>query len=160
MKRFLLAILLALAVAAPAQADELIAVKSSRPAKETLDQWQKLVTDDGFSVVARVPHSQAAKGVGLALRPTELMIFGKPQGGTPIMVCNQRAGIDLPLRALAWQDEAGQVWLAMVDPQVLKTRYALSSACDPAIAAIGRQGQEIPGRGNRAMRRGSGRRIG
>ena len=136
MKRLLLAILVALAVAAPARAEELIVAKSSRPVKETLDRLEKLVTDDGFSVVARVPHSQAANSVGLTLRPTELMIFGKPQGGTPIMVCNQRAGIDLPVRALAWQDESGQVWLATVDPQVLKTRYALSSACDKSIAAM------------------------
>ena len=136
MRRFLLAIAIGLGLAGPALADDFLAVKSSLPVKETLDRLQKLVTADGFFIVARVPHSDAAKNVGLALRPTELMIFGKPQSGTPIMVCNQRAGLDLPLKALAWQDAAGQVWLGMNDPHVLKTRYHLPPACDPAIATM------------------------
>lgn len=129
-------VLLALAFSTPARADDLIVVKSGRAVKETLDRLQGLVTEAGFAVIARVPHSEAAKGVGLSLRPTELMIFGRPQGGTPLMLCNQRAGIDLPLRALAWQDEAGQVWLGMVDPQALKRRYALGAECDGAVKAI------------------------
>ena len=117
-------------------ADDLIAVKSGKSVPQTLDRLQKLVTDDGFFVVGRVPHSEAAKGAGLTLRPTELMIFGKPQSGTPSMVCNQRAAIDLPLHAIAWQDEGGQVWLGMNDPNALKQRYALTAACDPSIAAM------------------------
>ena len=58
------------------------------------------------------------------------MVFGKPQSGTPLMVCDQRAGIDLPLHALAWEDGTKQVWLAMVDPHVLKQRYSLGAECD------------------------------
>ena len=119
-----------------ARANDLISVKSIRPVKETLDRLQKIVTDDGYSVVARVPHSDAAKQAELDLRPTELMIFGQPRSGTPIMVCNQSAGIDLPLRALAWKDQEGQVWLAMVDPQVLKQRYELGAECDGAIVKM------------------------
>ena len=122
-----------LAFGVQAKADELISINSPRPVKETLDHLQKIVTDDGYFIVARVPHSEAAKKAGLTLRPTELMIFGKPQGGTPIMLCNQSAGIDLPLRALAWEDQGGQVWLAMVNPQVLKQRYALGAECDGVI---------------------------
>ena len=118
------------------RADDLISAKSGMPVKETLDRLQKLVTDEGFFIVARVPHSEAAQNVGLTLRPTELMIFGKPQSGTPLMVCDQRAGIDLPLRALAWQDQAGQVWLGMVDPQAFKRRYALGSECNAVIATM------------------------
>jgi len=115
-------------------ANDLIEVKSSRSVKETVDRLEQLVKDAGFVVVARVPHSAAASAAGLTLRPTELLIFGRAQGGTPIMVCDQRAGIDLPLRALAWQDEQGQVWLATNDPKkALKQRYALPGACDPAI---------------------------
>jgi uncharacterized protein (DUF302 family) len=64
------------------------------------------------------------------------IIFGKPQSGTPIMVCNQRAGIDLPLRALSWQDQSGQVWLAMLDPEVLKQRYALGAECDAPLKTM------------------------
>lgn len=136
MLRFILTVCLVLGVGAQARADDLIAVKSTMPVKATLDRLQKLVSDDGFFIVARVPHSDAAKGAGLTLLPTELMIFGKPQSGTPIMVCNQRAGIDLPLRALAWQDQGGQVWLAMIDPQALKQRYALGAECDPALKTM------------------------
>ena len=137
MFRLMVSALLLLSLGAPARAENLIDAKSPRSVKETLDRLQKLVTDDGFFVVGRVPHSDAAKGAGLTLRPTELMIFGKPQSGTPLMVCDQRAGIDLPLRALAWQDEGGQVWLGMVDPQTLKQRYALGPACDGAITMMG-----------------------
>ena len=137
MLRFLLAVCLVLGVGTQARADDLIAVKSAMPVKATLDRLQKLVSDDGFFIVARVPHSDAAKGAGLTLLPTELMIFGKPQSGTPVMVCNQRAGIDLPLRALSWQDQSGQVWLAMLDPQVLKQRYALGAECDAVLKTMG-----------------------
>jgi uncharacterized protein (DUF302 family) len=136
MRKILLTVCLMLGIATQAQAEELISVKSSVPVSATLDKLQKLVAADGFFIVARVPHSEAAKGAGLTLRPTELMVFGKPQSGTPIMVCNQRAGIDLPLRALAWQDESGQVWLGMVDPQVLKQRYALGAECDAALKTM------------------------
>ena len=101
MQRILLACLVMLAIQVQAHADDLIAVKSGQPVKETLDRLQTIVVANGFFIVARVPHSEAAKGAGLTLRPTELMVFGKPQSGTPIMVCDQRAGIDLPLRALA-----------------------------------------------------------
>ena len=136
MLRIILAACLAVMFGGTALADDLIAVKSGKSVSQTLDRLQKLVTDDGFFIVARVPHSEAAKGAGLTLRPTELMIFGKPQSGTPIMVCNQRAAIDLPLRAVAWQDESGQVWLGMNDPKALKQRYTLPAACDPTIATM------------------------
>ena len=127
---------LSLGLVGQARADDLIAVKSALPVHATLDRLQKIVTDDGFFIVARVPHSEAAKGAGLTLRPTELMIFGKPQSGTPVMVCDQRAGMDLPLRALAWEDASKQVRLAMVDPHALTQRYALGAECAGAIEAM------------------------
>lgn len=113
MLKVLITALVFVTLGANARADDLIAVKSTRPVKETLDRLQKLVTDDGFFVVGRVPHSEAAKDAGLTLRPTELMIFGKPQSGTPIMVCNQRAGIDLlcaPLPGKMRLDRFGSAW--------------------------------------------------
>ena len=119
-----------------ARADDLLMAKSAHPVMETLDRVEAAAKAAGFFIVARVDHSGAAEGAGLKLRPTALLIFGKPQGGTPLMVCDQRAGIDLPLKALAWQDEAGQVWLGMVDPAVLKARYGLGAACDGPIAAM------------------------
>jgi len=118
-----------------AQADELIATKSTHTVMETLDRVEAAAKAAGFSIVARVDHSGAAEAVGLKLRPTALLIFGKPQGGTPLMQCDQRVGIDLPLKALAWQEESGQVWLGMADPAVLKVRYGLGAACDAPISA-------------------------
>ncbi len=119
-----------------ARAEELLTVKSSRTVMETLDRVEAAAKAGGFFIVARVDHAGAAQGVGLKLRPTALSVFGKPQGGTPLMVCDQRTGIDLPLKALAWQDEAGQVWLGMADPAVLKARYGLPATCDAPIAAM------------------------
>jgi uncharacterized protein (DUF302 family) len=117
-------------------AEDLIAVKSRVSVPATLDRLQKIVIAEGFTIVARVPHSEAARAAGLTLRPTELLMFGRPQGGTPVMVCNQQAGIDLPLRALAWQDAGGQVWLGMGDPQALKQRYALGAECDAPLKGM------------------------
>ncbi len=118
------------------QADELIAARSTHTVMETLDRVEAAAKSADFFIVARVDHSGAAEGVGLKLRPTALLIFGKPQGGTPLMQCDQRVGIDLPLNALAWQDEGGQVWLGMADPAVLKVRYGLGAACDAPISAM------------------------
>jgi uncharacterized protein (DUF302 family) len=134
MLRAVVAVWIAVSFCGVSSANDLIEVKSPRSVNETVNRLEGLVKDAGFVVVARVPHSAAALAEGLTLRPTELLIFGRAQGGTPIMVCDQRAGIDLPLRAVAWQDEQGQVWLAMNDPKkALKQRYALPSACDPVI---------------------------
>ena len=135
MKRIVVACVLLLTAHA-ARADELIAARSARSVMETLDRVEAAAKADGFFIVARVDHSGAAEGVGLSLRPTGLLIFGKPQGGTPLMQCDQRTGIDLPLKALAWKDEAGQVWLGMADPAVLKARYGLGAACDAPISAM------------------------
>ena len=130
------AVCIAVMSAHAAHADELLMVKSPHPVMETLDRIEAAAKAGGFFIVARVDHSGAAEGVGLKPRPTALSIFGKPEGGTPLMVCDQRTGIDLPLKTLAWQDEAGQVWLGMVDPAVLKARYGLGAACDGPIAAM------------------------
>lgn len=118
------------------KADELISIRSKLPVAETIDSLQQHVTAAGFFVAARVDHAKGAAAVGLALRPTELLVFGNPKGGTPLMQCDQRVGIDLPLRALAWQDESGQVWLGMTNPQLLKSRFDLGPACDRPIKAM------------------------
>jgi uncharacterized protein (DUF302 family) len=134
MLRAVVAMWIVVSLCGVSSANDLIEVKSSRSVNETVNRLEELVKAAGFAVVARVPHSTAASAAGLTLRPTELLIFGRAQSGTPIMACDQRAGMDLPLRALAWQDEQGQVWLAMNDPKkALKQRYALPAACDPVI---------------------------
>jgi uncharacterized protein (DUF302 family) len=104
-------------------ADGLVALKSAHPPKETLDRLEKLVKEKGLTVFARIDHAAGAAKAGKALRPTQLLIFGNPQGGTPLMECAQTAGIDLPLKALAWQDAGGQSWLGYNDPVWIARRH-------------------------------------
>ena len=104
-------------------ADGLVAVKSQHPPKETIDRLEKLVKEKGMAVFARVDHAAGAAKVGKTLRPTELLIFGNPQGGTPLMECAQSAGIDLPMKAMAWQDAKGQSWLGYNDPAWIAQRH-------------------------------------
>ncbi|EOG8234321.1 MULTISPECIES: DUF302 domain-containing protein [Pseudomonadota] len=111
-------------------ADGLIAVQSPYSVKETIDRFETAAKSRGINVFLRLDHAQGAKKVGKDLRPTELLVFGNPQGGTPLMECAQTAGIDLPLKALAWQDAAGQVWLAYNDPKYLASRHGADN-CGP-----------------------------
>jgi uncharacterized protein (DUF302 family) len=104
-------------------ADGLIAVKSPHGVKDTIDRFEAAAKARGLIVFLRVDHAAGAQKIGKDLRPTELLVFGNPQGGTPLMECSQSAGIDLPLKALAWQDGAGQVWLAYNAPQFLADRH-------------------------------------
>ena len=104
-------------------ADGVIAVKSAHAPKEAIDRLEKLVKEKGMTVFARVDHAAGAAKVGKTLRPTELLIFGNPQGGTPLMECAQSAGIDLPMKAMAWQDASGQTWLGYNDPGWIAQRH-------------------------------------
>lgn len=107
-------------------ADGLVAVKSARGAKDTMTRLEEVVKQRGLNVFARIDHAAGAAKIGKALRPTELLIFGNPQGGTPLMECEQTAGIDLPLKALVWEDPSGQVWLGYNDPAFLAQRHAVA----------------------------------
>ena len=106
-------------------ADGLIAVKSPHAVKETIDRFESAAKARNLVIFVRVDHAAGAQKIGRTLRPTELLLFGNPQGGTPFMECAQSVGIDLPLKALAWQDESGQVWLAYNDPQFLAARHGV-----------------------------------
>jgi uncharacterized protein (DUF302 family) len=91
--------------------------------KETMDRLAASVTAHGMTIMARIDHASAAAVAGMELRPTEVLIFGNPQAGTPLMQAAQTLGIDLPLRALVWQDEAGKTWVAYNDPEWLAERH-------------------------------------
>ena len=104
-------------------ADGLIALPSPHDAKTTMNRFESGVKEKGMNIFARIDHAAGAAKVGKALRPTEVLIFGNPQGGTPLMLCGQSAGIDLPLKALVWQDEAGKVWLGYNDPAYVASRH-------------------------------------
>ncbi len=112
-------------------ADGLIAVKSPFSAKETMEKLEGMVKQRGLNVFARIDHAAGAAKIGKTLRPTELLIFGNPQGGTPLMECAQSAGIDLPLKALVWEDASAQVWLGYNDPAYLAQRHGAAQC--PAV---------------------------
>lgn len=126
MKAIFASILLFLQVVTPSFAvDGLVTRKSVVTVKETMDRLETLVQQKGMKVFARIDHAKGAAAIGKTLRPTEVIIFGNPQGGTSFMECAQTVGIDLPLKALVWEDAAGQVWLGYNDPQFLAQRHAV-----------------------------------
>lgn len=115
--------------------DGLINLRSAHSVPETIDRLVSIATSHGLIVFARIDHAAGAAEVGMELRPTQLLIFGNPRGGTPLMQERQTAGIDLPIKALAWEDAAGAVWLTYNDTRWLARRHALEASAD-AIAAI------------------------
>lgn len=116
--------------------DGLITVESRFPVSETIDRLAAAATRAGLLVFARIDHQKGARDAGLHLRPTELLIFGHPAGGTPLMQECQPADIDPPFKALAWQDEHGRVWLTWNDAHWLAQRHGLSAASASAVQAI------------------------
>lgn len=114
----------------------LISVESRFGVTETIDRLVATVTSAGLRVFARVDHAAGAHEVGAELRPTELLIFGHPKGGTPLMQDRQLAGIDLPIKALAWEDAQGKVWLSYNDADWLAERHGLGDASRDAVAAV------------------------
>lgn len=123
------------AAAAQASDTDLLVKESKRSVKDTLDTLATALEQQGIKVVARVDHAAGAKSVGEDLRPTEVLIFANPKLGTKLMQADQRIGLDLPLKALAWQDSNGRTWLAVTKPDVLKARYAITGQ-DAAFATM------------------------
>lgn len=101
----------------------LTTLKSEYSAQETLSRLKNAIAAGGMTVFAQIDHAAAAADVGLPLRATNLVIFGNPKGGTPLMQSVQTAGIDLPLKALVWQDASGVVWLSYSDPAWIVKRH-------------------------------------
>ncbi|WP_168247341.1 MULTISPECIES: DUF302 domain-containing protein [unclassified Mesorhizobium] len=114
----------------------LVSVESRFSVGETIDRLVETVTNAGLRVFARIDHAAGAHEIGVPLRPTEVLIFGHPKGGTPLMQDRQLAGIDLPIKALAWEDARGQVWLSYNDAYWLADRHGLGDASRAAVAAI------------------------
>jgi len=117
-------------------ADGLITIKSSFGPQETMSRLEADVKAKGLTIFAHVDHAAGASAVGLQLRPTDLLIFGNAKGGTPLMQSVQTIGIDLPLKALVWQDENGTTWLSYNDPAFLAHRHGLGEQAKAAGAAI------------------------
>lgn len=108
----------------------MIQKKSQNDVATTLDRLEQLLKEKGINVIARVDHAKAADKVGMALRPTQVLFFGNPKLGTPLMQENQMVGLELPMRVLAWEDSAGQTWLAYRSPQAIAESHNLSQSTE------------------------------
>ena len=116
-------------------AEGMVTVKSSHSARATADKLESVLKDKGMTVMNRINHTQGAEKAGLELRPTEVVIFGNPRVGTPLMQCAQSVAIDLPQKALIWEDSDGTVWLGYNDPEYLKQRHSIEG-CDEVIGKV------------------------
>ncbi|MEA2922859.1 MAG: hypothetical protein QOF07_2831 [Bradyrhizobium sp.] len=106
----------------------LTSVRSRFGPKETMDRLETEIRAQGMTVFARIDHAAGAAEVGLTLRPTELIIFGNARGGTPLMQSVQTVGIDLPLKALVWEDASGKTWLSYNEPGWIAQRHSIANA--------------------------------
>jgi len=136
MVRMLLSLFIFFGLVSVAVADNgLVNVKSAHSVNDTADRLEKALTNKGMTVFIRIDHAAGAKNVGLALPPTELVIFGNPKVGTPLMHCAQTIALDLPQKALAYQDEQGKVWLVYNDPVYLAGRHGIKD-CEAPLAKV------------------------
>ncbi len=113
-----------------------ISVKSMHDVKTTADRLEAALNSKGMTVFTRINHAEGAQNIGMQLRPTELVIFGNPKVGTPLMLCAQSVAIDLPQKALIWEDKDGQVWYTYNDPGYLATRHDLAE-CSEVLKKVG-----------------------
>lgn len=112
-------------------------LSSPHTVSETLQRLESILAARGLQLFARVDHSGEAEKVGMHMRPTKLLIFGSPKAGTPLMVAAPSLAIDLPLKALIWEDEQGKVWLSYNSPEYLKERHGVPEDLIKNIAAAG-----------------------
>jgi uncharacterized protein (DUF302 family) len=117
-------------------ANGLITIESRYGPEETMNRFEAEVRARGMTVFAHIDHAAGATAVGLSLRPTELLIFGSAKAGTPLMQSTQTVGIDLPLKALVWQDASGTTWLSYNDPAFLAHRHGLDGADNTTVNAM------------------------
>lgn len=114
----------------------LVHLGSTRSVSETMNALESIVRGRGLNVMARIDHSGDAAKVGLTMAPTKLLIFGNPMSGTPLMIASPTVAIDLPLKALVWQDDKGRVWLTYNDSQYLQQRHGIPDQLLKKIAGI------------------------
>lgn len=127
----------------------LIKKKSAHSVKVTIDRLENILKKKGIGIAVRWNHAAKAKGVGMDMRDTEILIFGNPKMGSPLMLSNQEIGIDLPMKALAYKDAKGQVWLVYNDPAYMKNRHGISDK-DPVFkkmtGALGKMTSKAAGK--------------
>jgi len=118
-----------------AAADGMVSVPSAYNVRETGDRVESILHEQGMTIFNRIKHSESAGKVGIEIPETELIIFGNPKVGSRLMKCRQSAAIDLPLKALIWEDEKADVWLSYNDPRYLEKRHDISG-CEEIISKI------------------------
>ena len=125
-----------LLITTPAAAIEgMVNVPSAFSVEETADRMVRILSEKGMTLFNRIEHSEGGSKVGIDLRDTELIIFGNPKVGSPLMKCQQSVAIDLPQKALIWSDESSRVWISYNDPEYLKKRHNITG-CDAVISKI------------------------
>lgn len=138
MKKTILVPLIVLFVAFSANAaDGMINVKSQFDVKTTSDRFEEILNEKGMIVFNRIKHSRNAEKIGVELRETELIIFGNPKAGSPLIKCQQSIAIDLPQKALIWKDKNSDVWISYNDTAYLKNRHNVKG-CEKVISKVGR----------------------
>jgi uncharacterized protein (DUF302 family) len=136
MKRILLTALSILLIAIPvAAAEGVVTIPSTFSVEETADRMENVLNKKGMTIFNRIKHSEGAANVGIELRKTELIIFGNPKVGSPLMKCQQSVAIDLPQKALIWEDADAKVWISYNDPGYLQKRHNISG-CEEVISKI------------------------
>jgi len=115
--------------------DGIITIESSFTVKETANRFEQILNEKGMTLFNRIKHSDSAKNIGIELRETELIIFGNPKAGSPLMKCQQSVAIDLPQKALIWEDAKAKVWISYNNPEYLKRRHEISG-CEKALAKV------------------------
>jgi uncharacterized protein (DUF302 family) len=144
MRRILAVAVVAASFAFPAAAnDGLTTLRSAGSWDLTKMRLLEAINARNFTIFAQIDHAAGAASVGGKLRPTHLVIFGSPRGGTPLMACDQKAGIDLPLKALIWQDESGAVQVTANAPAYLGERHKIGACATQPLAAMGAAVQAI-----------------
>jgi uncharacterized protein (DUF302 family) len=119
------------------QGNGLLQVASTYSVDETVKRLESVLAERGVRVFAVVDHSGEAEKVGMKMRPTKLVIFGNPKGGTPLMIAAPSLAIDLPLKALIWEDESGKVWITYNSPEYLQQRHGVPEELIKNIAVAG-----------------------
>jgi uncharacterized protein (DUF302 family) len=117
-------------------ADGLTTIQSSYGPKETINRLEAEIRSRDMTIFAHIDHAAGAAGVGLSLRPTEVLLFGNARGGTPMMQSVQTIGIDLPLKMLVWQDAAGDTWLSYNDPHWIAKRHGVGQEVESTVSAM------------------------
>ncbi|MDJ0955411.1 MAG: DUF302 domain-containing protein [Arenicellales bacterium] len=136
MKKCLFVGLINLVLVVPVMAaDGMISVESGYNVAETAERLEGILKEKGMKIFNRIKHSDGANSVGVQLNPTELVIFGNPKVGAPLMKCQQTVAIDLPQKALIWQDDGGKVWITYNEPSYLQSRHGISG-CEEVLSKI------------------------